>query len=289
MLKTIGYLTRIFEPDRFIICWDGAGGSQKRRSVYKEYKEGRKVAKPVRINKNFEFEEEDIQQNKIYQRHRLAEYLRCLPVAQITVRNVEADDVIAQLWKEDRTGEKIIVSSDKDFLQLSDERTTIFQPYKKKALKPDDIAKEYNVYPTNFALVRAMVGDKSDNVKGVRGVGMKNSLKYFPMLSEPEKVTLDDLMDYSTERLAQKDKKYQKFLNNEELIKTNLKIMDLACASSLISMTSIDEIRQDKDKPTGLNSTELRKLLISDGVELGETFFQNVKFLKLRGEGSWKN
>ena len=54
MLTTISFFLKTIRPDKLIICWDGKGGSKKRRSIYGEYKSGRKAIKPPSINKNFD-------------------------------------------------------------------------------------------------------------------------------------------------------------------------------------------------------------------------------------------
>ena len=113
-IKILQKLSRDLKPDLIAICWDGPGGSRKRRQIVKEYKEGRK---PIRLNRETDLSENEELENKIWQQTRLIEYLNQLPIPQFMFPEVEADDVIAyvansyhfQGWQ------KIIVSSDKDF------------------------------------------------------------------------------------------------------------------------------------------------------------------------------
>ena len=80
-------------------------------------------------------ESEEIE-NKIWQQTRLFEYLNCMPIVQLMVDNVEADDVISAVVQSQKYREyqKVIVSSDKDFYQLCDDQTIVFRPVQKEVL-----------------------------------------------------------------------------------------------------------------------------------------------------------
>ena len=94
-LKILQKLCRQIKPDHIAIAWDGAGGSKRRRSVNKNYKEGRK---PIRLNRDIKnMSENEELQNKMWQHFRLFEYINTMPVSQIMVDNVEADDIIAYI------------------------------------------------------------------------------------------------------------------------------------------------------------------------------------------------
>ena len=92
-LKILQKLCREVKPDKVVICWDGKGGSRKRKLVNKNYKEGRK---PLRLNRDIRtLTAEEELQNKIWQQMRLMEYLNNFPVTQLVFDEVEADDVIS--------------------------------------------------------------------------------------------------------------------------------------------------------------------------------------------------
>ena len=169
-IKILQKLCREMKPDEIIIAWDGPGGSQRRKLVNKNYKEGRK---PIRLNRSVKnLTEQQEAQNKIWQMIRLAEYFNQLPVCQINIDYSEADDIIGALVKRFKDKQKVIVSSDKDYFQLLDETTLLLRPTQKQILNKNNILEEYNIHPSNFALARAIVGDKSDNLPGVKGVGL---------------------------------------------------------------------------------------------------------------------
>ena len=92
-LKILQKLLRETKPDKVVICWDGPGGSQKRKQMVKGYKAGRK---PLRLNRNIDLLDGEKQlQNQIYQQTRLLEYINQTPVIQLMLEGVEADDVIS--------------------------------------------------------------------------------------------------------------------------------------------------------------------------------------------------
>lgn len=287
MLTTLSYLLRLLNPDRVVICWDGAGGSQKRRKALSSYKEGRKPPRPINQS-GFELEEseEDLKKNKIWQRQKLAEYLSILPMNEITIPNIEADDVIGYLCTYFKDNQKVIVSSDKDFYQLLDQKTIIYRPVKKEYITAKTVLDAHGIHPNNFAIARAMVGDTSDNIKGIKGVGLKSVVKCFPFLGSHTSVSVQDIMEFSTEQSQQKKgKKYEKFLSSKDVIMENFSIMQLK--DPIISSDSIIRIKQAVAVDKGFNGTEFRKKLLDDGItEVGERFIQQFRILSVRNNNN---
>ena len=217
---------REIKPDQVVICWDGKGGSSRRREVVKEYKEGRK---PIR--KNYEVDGMDKQtekENKIWQQQTLMEIINNLPFIQIMVDNVEADDIIAYVSKSKVYAgwQKVIVSSDKDFIHLLDNETILFRPIQDKLHTVKNVIEEFGIAPSNFAIARAIAGDPSDNLEGVPGAGLKTISKRLPVLVENETATLDEVLT-SCEEYCGKIKFYKDVAEMQELVKTNYSIMNL--------------------------------------------------------------
>ena len=185
-MKSLQKVCRKFQPDEVVVVWDGHEGSQRKRALNKEYKEGRA---PIRFNRRqIELDPAEQLKNKAYQLIRLMEYLNELPVIQITIDFVEADDVIAYGARHPYYNGwgKVIVSSDKDFFQLCDDYTSIYRPIQDKIVTKQAIIDEFKIHPNNFALARAIAGDSSDNLPGVPGVGLKTIAKRFPFLLNEE-------------------------------------------------------------------------------------------------------
>ena len=163
-LRSLGYVTRIFDPTRVVIIWDGKGGSGNRQNIDPNYKAQRASARITHWGLYDTREEE--QEALIGQLFRTRDYLDCLPVHQIVIEKLEADDIMAYLAKRaSKAGKKVtIVSSDKDFLQLIDNNIEVYAPVKKKTFTKDNILEEIKVLPTNFNVVKALLGDNSDNL-----------------------------------------------------------------------------------------------------------------------------
>jgi len=261
-LKIMQKLIRETNPDQVIICWDGPGGSARRKAQNKGYKEGRK---PIRLNRAIKvLNEEQDYTNKVWQQTRLVEYLNCYPFVQFMFDGVEADDVIAYLKNKLTNDVKVIVSSDKDFYQLLDNKTVVLRPTQHEILNKLDIIEKFDIHPNNFALARAIVGDKSDNLPGITGAGLKTVAKRFPLLREETKATLDDLLavieaDEKTYKL------YEGIKEQQDLIASNYKLMQLHAPNmSILTKERIDYVLENAEFE--LNKTELRKLMVEDGI-----------------------
>ena len=109
---------------------------------------------------------------------RLLDYLKTLPVNISIIDKIEADDTIAYLSQKLKD-DVIIYSADQDFLQLVNKRITVYSPIKKKFYRPQDIFDQYGLYPQNFITMKCLMGDKSDNLPGVKGLGPKKLIEIF--------------------------------------------------------------------------------------------------------------
>jgi len=272
--QSIQKIVRESKPDMIVVCWDGEGGSKKRKLLKKDYKAGRK---PIRLNRDIRnMSEQQEVENKIWQQTRLIDYFNQTPIVQFMFPGTEADDIIAYLTqlKELSSCQKLIVSSDKDFYQLLDMETVLYRPVQKQILNQKAIVDQFDIHPTNFALARAMVGDKSDNIDGLDGVGLKTVSKRFPFLRSHESATLENLYDYCTEMLSEsKAKVYEKVLENRSLVARNYQLMQLY--SPILNIGAKKTIRETMRNPDFcFNKTGLIKMMMQDG-------FGEINFLEL--------
>ncbi len=244
-LKSLQKVARDFNADEVIVAWDGHEGSQRKRSMNKDYKGGRK---PVRFNRRMiDLPEDQEAANKGYQQIRLMEYLNLMPVIQLIADYTEADDIIAHVVqsKHYEGWNKVIVSSDKDFFQLCDDDVSVYRPIQKKTLNKQSILDEFKIHPKNFALARAIVGDKSDNLPGVKGAGLKTVAKRFPYLIREDVYDVSDIIrDCSMQ--GKKMKIHENIARSEQLLKDNYKIMQLYYPNIRpINRSMIDKSLQD--------------------------------------------
>lgn len=193
-LKTLRRIVSELQPSAVYIAWEG-GGSQRRRSLYSEYKMNRK---PERLNRFYEDDIPDSQENEKHQLMALLPMLKCVPVCQIYVSDCEGDDVVAYLCRGPMRGvEKVIASSDKDLYQLLNADTRIYSLHKKTYVTAADVIVEFRVQAQNFALAKALCGDPSDNVPGIKGLGFKTVAKMYPFLGTEQEILLQDVIDYA--------------------------------------------------------------------------------------------
>lgn len=245
-LKNIMIQTK---PDEVIIAWEGANGSRKRKEIYKGYKAGRK---PPRLNREYETSPEEEAENKLQQIIKLTELLELLPVLQLSLDDVEADDVIAWAAKQKKYADwqKVIVSNDKDFLQLCNESTIVLRPTQKQIYNAKKVLEDFSIHPSNFAIAKAISGDKSDNIIGADRVGIATVAKRFPFLSEDKEYTLQDVFDYCEEQADKPKcpKAYLNILDHRDVISTNFDIVQLD--QPLISLQGMSRLTEALDDST---------------------------------------
>ena len=225
-LKSLQKVARDFDADEVIVAWDGHEGSTRRRSMNKNYKAGRK---PVRFNRRMiELSPEQELVNKGYQQVRLMEYLNEMPVIQLVADFTEADDIIAHVINHTRYDGwlKTIISSDKDFFQLCRSDVQIYRPIQKKIVTEASVVDEFKIHPKNFALARAIAGDPSDNLPGIKGAGLKTIAKRFPYLARENEYEVGDIVRDCV-MVGKKLKIHENIQKDEQLIKENYKIMQL--------------------------------------------------------------
>ena len=257
-LKSLQKVARDFNADEIIVAWDGHEGSQRKRSMNKDYKGGRK---PVRFNRRMiELDPKAEKANKGYQQVRLMEYLKQMPVIQLVADFTEADDIIAHVINHDRYKGwlKTIVSSDKDFFQLCRDDVQIYRPIQKKIMTKDSIIEEFKIHPKNFALARAMAGDASDNLPGIKGAGLKTIAKRFPYLGGEDEYEVSDIIR-DCAMVGKKLKIHESIQSGETLIKENYKIMQLYFP----------------------NIRPLNRQMITKAVEDFEPSFEKIKFTQM--------
>ena len=229
-LKSIGYQIREFNPTRCIVTFDGKGGSKSRKKVYEGYKAGRENRK-FRVNRQYmEFLDEEEEQLSMRQQFVwLNDVLDYLPVQTMIYDGIEADDTIAYLTKhtqQDLDGEVVIVSTDKDFLQLVSDKVSVFSPTKKKMYNRQVVFDEFGIWPENLLLYRTLDGDESDNIPGIRGCGVKTVLKRFPELSEDRLITHEEFFKMCEEKQG-KIKLYDDILKAKDQLLMNKRLMEL--------------------------------------------------------------
>ena len=202
---------------------DGKGGSIRRKQIFPEYKANRKKGKSRPFNRKYNFQSIELEKQMMdLQLSRLFEYFDYMPITKIMVNYVEADDIIAHIATTRKDVKHIIMSADKDFLQLCSDNVTVWSPTKKILYDKDRVLKEFGIPAHNLALYRALDGDKWDGIPGIAGWGAKTILKKVEALKD-----LDHI--YNTEELLQYAEKYdiKKLIENKDIVERNYALMQL--------------------------------------------------------------
>jgi DNA polymerase-1 len=239
-LRSLGTLVKEIKPTSIYVVFDGPGSSASRKNMIPEYKSSRNINRITNWDIFDDIEEEH--DSKINQIVRLMHYLECLPIKVLSIPKVEADDILACLSQQissNPNNKSFIVSADKDFLQLVTNNITVYRPVEKEYYTPQTVIDKFQLTPHNFILQKTLLGDNSDNVKGIKGLGEKGLLKKFPELKE-RNLSLQDIFDICEEKL--KDHVvYARILMERNEIESKYKVMDLS--KPLVSEQDIEDLQ----------------------------------------------
>ncbi len=171
----------------------------------------------------------------------------CWPV--ISVAGVEADDTIATIAREarERDWDVVVYSGDKDLMQLVDDRTTVIDSMRRIVYDQEKVLEKFGVRPDQLGDYLALVGDTSDNVPGMVGVGKVGAGKLLGAYGDLKGIlsNVDDM----------KGKQQQRFCDVD-----NLKQLDLS--KKLVTLKTDVELPQTLDSfvPMPWDSTDLETL-----------------------------
>lgn len=148
-------------PEDSFVCVFDASRITFRQEIYPEYKMNRSET-PVDL----------ITQGKIIQSG-----LAAIGMPVLCIPNVEADDVIATLARQNctRPNNTRIITSDKDLMQLVSDCVFLYDGMKNREIRESDVFEKFGVAPSQVIDVQSLMGDSSDNVPGVRGIGPKKA------------------------------------------------------------------------------------------------------------------
>ena len=225
--RSLGAMIRQTNPTSVYVVFDGAGSTTNRKNLLSEYKGNRDLQRVTNWEAFDNLEEEH--DSKVDQIIRIIQYLKLLPVKTTIIDKVEADDIIAVLAEklvEKHNSTCFIVSSDKDFLQLVTDKIIVYRPMEKEYYTPKVVHEKIGILPSNFILHKTLLGDNSDNIQGIKGLGAKGIFKKFPEL-KTQKLTLQDIFDISARKFKE-HVVYSRIVQEQDRIETNYKVMDLS-------------------------------------------------------------
>jgi len=148
-------------PDFVAVAFDPRGGSFRKR-IFGDYKAGRD-AQPEDLSAQIPV---------------VRELIEAFRIPLLEVPDFEADDVIAALVKRAPEDVRVtIISTDKDLMQLVSDRVHLLDGVGDRRYGPAEVEERFGVTPDQMLDLRALVGDPSDNIPGVKGIGAKGAAK----------------------------------------------------------------------------------------------------------------
>tara|TARA_Y200000002_G_scaffold79230_1_gene62401 strand:+ start:6594 stop:9305 length:2712 start_codon:yes stop_codon:yes gene_type:complete len=243
-LNALNKIIEDFNPKHIGLVFD-AKGKNFRHDIYSEYKANRS----------------SMPEELVEQIPKLYELLSLMGYPPIIIDGVEADDVIGTLSKKfNNIREVKIFSGDKDFAQLVDKKTSIINPINLDIVDQKAVKKKFGVEPKNIIDYLALVGDKSDNIPGVPGVGNKTASRLINQYGNVEKII--EQKDLITGKVGEALKSN---LNQLILSKTLATIkLDVDTSIELKDLIKFESNKKDLIKI--LKELELKTLLKNESV-----------------------
>ena len=223
VMHTVDNLQSLFSTSKIVWCFDH--GHSNRSKIYPEYKANRRQKglddEAFRAQVEFRLQLTDVRDKWL---------------GHMGYRNVfhqrgfEGDDCVVSVVNDlaNKEKEAIIISADKDFFQALNEYVWQYNPTTRKSTTHKTFYKEYGVNPAMWVSIRALSGDRSDNIPGIHGIGDRLACKW-----------------YSGE-LKQDSKAYQKISEGIGIHNRNYELMKLPLAGTKTFILRKDKVTKDK-------------------------------------------
>jgi DNA polymerase-1 len=269
-LRSLAYTVNLVQPTRVICIFDGQGNTTNRKNLYPEYKGNRKLKRITNWNSFDDLADESASMSQ--QMTRLVDYLKQLPISVMTLDKLEADDMIGYLAP--KFDSSVIVSADQDFLQLCSDTIQVYSPIKKKFYGPKEVYDEMGLWPQNYINYKVLMGDKSDNVPGIKGLGDKKLQKLYPEIYGEPQVSLKEIVQKSYDK-HEEHGLYGDIYNFRKQLEINFRLMTL----EELNIPEYDQVVLDElveSEPFTLNNPRFLQLHKSDLLE--RQISPNVEF-----------
>lgn len=204
-INAIKSYVNLYKPDKIIACWDEKPDYQRneRKNLFPDYKGNRS------------FDTAPHQNNK-----KIQEFLYTLGIPSLFPRRLEADDVISYLAAS-LEGSKVILSVDKDFLQLINKDVVVYDPIRKKETNVFNFVDNVGCEQCNFMPIKCLTGDKSDNVPGLFKFGKAKIKKYLEgtiiLTTEEQEIYTRNLELFRLDKYKQVENRDELLYYNEQM------------------------------------------------------------------------
>jgi len=264
-LNTVRKLIDSYFITKVVVFWDGEENTKSRIELYPDYK----------LKRRLKLKSQDSLDSYSRQKLRTQEYLEELYVRQSTFKWCEADDCVGYYCDKSPNEEIIILTSDRDLLQLISPNVSLHIISLNKLFKFGDKVPLNGVYipSDNIRVVKTICGDSSDNIYGIKMVGVKSLIKIKPEILE-EKVTLDEVLETikTKDKVTTKEKNIIEGVTNQEpnkkdILKTNYNIIGIGKQFlTKEAIKGIKELSVEAIDPKGRDWKNALNLMMSDGL-----------------------
>jgi len=239
---TLRYI-RTLSPKYFLVIFDNENQGE-RYSLSAEYKQ----------NRMLDFSDVPDEEHPFGQLDIIKAILDVLGLKHCEIEGVEADDVIASYVRSHKTISSYIISSDADLLQLVTHKVSLFVDRGKQSViyDPDKVLEKYQVKPKQILDFKALVGDKSDNIAGLPGVGPKTAAKLINeygslkrLIKSYRRITPQSLSDKIGNHLTRLEENYALIKLNDQ-VDLPFSLADLKIdAASFAKLKTMDILRKE--------------------------------------------
>ncbi len=191
-------------------------------------------------------------------------------IPQLEINGYEADDIIATYVKKAKKKNitSLIISSDKDLMQLVDDNVNMLDPMKNKKIGINEVIEKFGVKPDKVIQIQALTGDKIDNIPGAPGIGPKTALELIKEYGDIESLIKN------VNKIPQ-EKRKKIIEENKENIRVSLKLVKLNQDVNLpISIEKIKSYNEIED-----NSGDINNFLIAQDFNTIKKRLQNNNFI----------
>lgn len=241
-MKTILTIATDLNSNNFVFCWDSKESHRVKDN--KTYKETRRDIERT--------PDEWEQRQMIFDQF---DELREEILPNLGFKNVfmqegyEADDLIAWIAKNKNDLSKVVVSTDTDLYQILDTIKGLYNPIKRALYTEGDLRFDYSVFPSQWATVKAIAGDKTDNVIGIKGIGLRTASKF-----------VTDRMGVSVRQRMLIDAELDKIANNLKAVTLPYPgVAPMSIKPSRFNFDAFEEICTKLEFHSFLNKSELVK------------------------------
>lgn len=240
--RSIKKLIDDFDPKYLLITWDSKGKTF-RSDIFEEYKATRQEAPS----------------DLFVQKEDICEFAELAGIPQISKPGYEADDIIYSMVHDHKDKNIVIVGPDKDLHQLVSPNVVILDPMKKEVIDETVFFNKMGFEPKKLSFYHALLGDSSDNIPGVRGIGKKGATELVQQFE-----SLDDL--YANLEQVKKERTKKALEANKENAYLSLKLFSLKHIKLPITLKDIvfDKNNWKNANPL-FKRLEFKRLIIEGG------------------------